>query len=65
MSKYVKVNSAYFIDRQIIEKFAEGLVTKDFTLIEEAAAEANDRLNGLCFCSAWSESECVCGAWEK
>jgi len=65
MSRYAGVKTRYEVEKQIIERFAEGLITRDLTLIQEAAANAEDRLAGVCFCSAYDESECVCGAWEK
>jgi hypothetical protein len=53
----------FYIDEQIIEQFTEALLTSDKSEMLRVVDMANDRLEGRCFCSATSSSECTCGAW--
>lgn len=51
------------VDEGIIERFAESLINQDSKLLEETISLARLRLKGICFCSAYDKSECICGAW--
>ena len=63
---YAEVAGAiYLVDEQIIEKFAEALITNNKDSFKEAIILANSRMAGECFCSAYSQAECICGAWEE
>lgn len=50
-------------DAGIIEDFADALISKDKGKLERVISLARLRLNGVCFCSAYDKSECICGAW--
>ena len=62
--EYVRVMGAHFnVDEVIIEQFAEALIKQDKQMMDRVNKHVKDRLSGLCFCSAHSRSECICGSW--
>lgn len=63
---YVYVYGAhYYIDEYIIEEFAKVLIEQDKNSLESIIDLAKQRIKGICFCDARSNSECICGAWEN
>lgn len=53
----------FYIDEQLIERLYNILLGKSEEDLEGLIIDVKDRLEGRCFCSAYSSDECVCGAW--
>ena len=53
----------FYVDEQLIERFADILISKNLEDLESLIKDVKDRLEGRCFCSAYSSNECLCGAW--
>lgn len=54
----------YYIDDQLVERYAEALSKQNAEDMESVMKDTAERLSGVCFCSAHSSSECICGAWD-
>lgn len=54
----------YGIDEALITQLAWALAHNDKDRAQECLDEIQERINGVCFCAAHSDSECVCGAWD-
>ena len=59
------IKPQYEIDKQLIIKFSKAIITRNNDLLEEVMFEAEERLQGLCFCSAGNARDCTCGAWDN
>lgn len=53
----------FYIDEQLIERLYNILLGKSEEDLESLIIDVKDRLEGRCFCSAYSSNECLCGAW--
>ena len=53
----------FYVDEQLIERFADILISKNLEDLESLIKDVKDRLEGRCFCSAYNSNECLCGAW--
>ena len=47
-------------DHDLIERFAEALIDKDRTLMNEVLYMLDERMDGDCVCL---EVTCICGSW--
>jgi len=55
----------FYIDEQLTERVANILLDKGSSEdLESLIKDLKDRLDGKCFCSAYSSNECLCGAWD-
>lgn len=54
----------FYIDAQLTERLANILMDKNPEDLEDLIKDVRDRLEGRCFCSAYSKNECLCGAWD-
>lgn len=53
----------FYVDEQLTERLADILISKNPEDLESLIKDVKDRLEGRCFCSAYSSNECLCGAW--
>lgn len=53
----------FYIDEQLIERLYNILLGKSEEDLESLIIDVKDRLEGRCFCYAYSSNECLCGAW--
>jgi len=58
------MDQRYGIDEQIIEDLAWSLANADYEEARNVLSLLEGRLDGKCFCHAYSSSECLCGAWD-
>ena len=47
-------------DIDLVERFAEALIDKDQSQMQEGLYMLDDRMSGACVCLA---EDCVCGMW--
>ena len=53
----------FHVDECLVERLAIILADQKKDELNELIKDLTDRLEGRCFCSAYSANECLCGAW--